>query len=898
MFTDIEGSTAQWERSSEQMAERLSEHDSRLSLCVDDHKGSILKHTGDGIIASFTDAGAAVSCAISMQRSLADLEVDVDSLRIRIGVHAGPVLRREGDLFGPVLNRAARIMSAAHGGQIIVSDVVRAAAGDAGSSEFIDLGLHRLKGLSRPEQLFQVAAVGLRRDFPAPSTMNGSVGTLPIFPNEMVNRIAELEVLSALLRDSPVTTLVGPGGVGKTRLAMHAARRSGALAFPDGVWFVDLAPLSESGLVAATIAATLNVGKRPGEELEATLRDALSARDALLVMDNCESVHSEVGQVLGAILVNGGRSRVLCTSQLPLGIGSEAVVRVDPLATSPPHPHASLAEVRATPSVLLFEQRAARAQPGFAVNDANRAAVLAICQRLDGLPLALELAAARCQILSPGAIADRLDRRFSLLKSQQHSGRHRTLLATLEWSFDLLDDGEKAMLAMLGVFQAATDVLAIVAVTDMDELDVLDTLAGLVNRSMLTAVVSDAGVQYRLLETMRQFAVLRLGERVDVTEIRERYSAWFESLAADAAIHLLSDDAPRWLERLSSQYADVRTVILGLIERSPERAVEMLNNLADFWSTREFYPEVNQLFADAVRLVGDHPCAIMADSNRAQLEWNLGNNAEADSASLESLARAERLSSPRPILAVTRLMVIRCMRGDEAGAQVLADELYDELQFDPSSAHYVLGPLGVILTFLGQPDRGRAICEEGVAISRQFGPIRTATALMNLQVALGTSDAERSLSVAAEAAAIARVIRSPATEAHAHMAMANVHRSHRDSLEALRSSVAALPLLRDCGRRSWVVATVELAVRDLAAEEPDLAAVALGATVHLREVIEEPGTEVQLRYRQRNLDRLRERLGNERLEALLAEGRLLTLDQLVDSFVAAFDSFGSLPLGA
>ena len=483
---------------------------------------SVFNTVGDAHRAVFADPVAALSSAVAIQRSVA-AEPWASSLPIRVCValHSGACAERDGDYVGPVANRAARLLDIGHGGQVLVTAATYALLADRlpGGIGLRDLGEQRLRDMGRAERVFQVTGSGLAEGFGVLRSLDDPAlrHNLPSQATSFVGRTVELAELRALVSGgSRLVTITGPGGIGKTRLALQVAADAldGA---GDGAWLVELAPVAEPELVARTAAAALRVSEAPGQPMLDTLTDAVGERDLLLILDNAEQVLGAVAELADAVIRSCPRVCLLVTSREPLGISGEHVFRVSGLAV-PPADLAVPGRLAAFESVQLFAEHAALQRRGFIVADANAAAVAAICIRLDGIPLALELAAARLGLLSESEINDRLDQRFRLLTTGSRTAgpRHQTLRALIDWSYDLLSPAERIVLDRLSVFAGGWTLDAAEAVAcggDVAEWQVLDLLAALVGKSLVQAEVIRGSTRYRLLETVRHYAAERLAQR-------------------------------------------------------------------------------------------------------------------------------------------------------------------------------------------------------------------------------------------------------------------------------------------------------------------------------------------------------------------------------------------------
>lgn len=729
LFTDIVGSTPRWEAEPELMRELLRVHDDLLTERVAHHGGDVVKRTGDGLVASFDTAGAAVRCAVAIQRALPEaFAATGDRLAVRVGVHAGTLEPRLGDLHGPAMNRGARIMAVAHGGQILVSDRVREAC-DLADVRFLPLGVHRLKGLLEPERIHQVLADGLDQSFPPIRSLNAGIGNLPLAPESIVNRVVEIDVLARSFGEQRLVTLVGPGGVGKTRLAVHCAHRARA-GFPDGVWMIDLASVHEPGRVAATTASTLGLQPNGGDDVVDLVGRALAERTMLVVIDNCEHLHDEVVGLVRRWSANASSSTLLCTSQRRLALAGEVLVRVDPLAVPEGAGSASGTPAGAsveTAAVQLFVQRAQVADPSFRLDDSNRDVVATICRELDGLPLAIELAAARCEVLPPEQIARRLDERLSLLRDRSATDRHQTLRAAIEWSYDLADPGAQRLLRALSVFHAPFTWEAAAAVAGLDEVDALDELGDLIDRSLLTR----SGGRLKMLDTVRRFAALALDAAGEREAAQLRHAEWMATRIAAACDGHDIEHVVAWLAELGGAGADLRAALEVLVAADPDRAAHLVIGLTDLWITRNEWADGLEWVSRCERAVTDDRLRLLLLGWMSALGWASGDNAGSARWGEEALTLATEKGLPFPAMAGARLAVHYAFAGRADDARQIAWRTVDALRLDPTDGCRLFGPLGVALAVVGDVSRGADLADEGVELALQVGVLRATTARMN-----------------------------------------------------------------------------------------------------------------------------------------------------------------------
>ena len=546
-FTDIEGSTVRWDRDHEAMQVAVRRHDELMRAAIAANGGHVFKTIGDAFCAAFHRPEDALGAMLEAQRRLAAVDFsNIDGIRVRAAIHLGSSDERDGDYFGPTLNRVALLLAIGCGAQILCSGAAAEALEDRlpPGTSLRALGEHRLKDLSRPERVYQIVAPDLPADFPQLCSLDARPNNLPAVATTLIGREREVAEIDALLESARLVTVVGAGGVGKTRVTLQvAANRMETVR--DGAWLIELAPLARGEYIAATVAQTLRVSlAREGDPIE-NLAESLRDKQLLLVLDNCEHLIGDVARAVAAILRRCPGIEILASSRQPLAVDGETVYRMPSLGF-PTHSVAELKaiEARRFPSVMLFEARARAADPRFSVTDANAAAVADICRRLDGIPLALELAAVRVKLLSPEELRDRLDARFRVLTQGRRDAlpRQQTLRALIDWSHDLLDERERTLFRRLGIFAndfGLESVTAIVSDPPLAESDVFDGLASLVDKSLVVAETEGSESRYHLLESTRAYA-------------REKLEAAGER-AATAARHLraLRDRFWRASKRLS-----------------------------------------------------------------------------------------------------------------------------------------------------------------------------------------------------------------------------------------------------------------------------------------------------------------------------------------------------------
>jgi predicted ATPase/class 3 adenylate cyclase len=573
LFTDIEGSTRLWQEDEALMRRAVARHDQLLRAVVAGHGGVVFSTMGDGLAAAFQTASAAVSCAVEAQELLhRESWETLRPLRVRMGLHTGEAELREGDYFGTAVNRAARLAAVGNGGQILCSSVTAELAAE--SVVLVDLGEHRLRDLDRPMHVFQVGDGW----FPLLASLSAFPGNLPVQLTSFVGRQEELAAVAKALQTARLVTLTGTGGVGKTRLAVQAAANLVA-GFPDGVWLCELAPASDPGSMLEGLAAALGYLPAPGADLKQGIAKFMGSRRMLVMLDSCEHLLDPAADLAETLLGRCPNLVILATSREALEVRGERVIRLRSLPV--PQTGARLEQLAGVDAARLFLDRADTAGADLALDAGDSPAIAEICRRLDGIPLAIELAAARVIALSPGQIAAHLDERFRLLTGGRRAAveRHHTLRATIDWSYALLSDGEQAVFNHLGVFPASFDTSAaqaVAAASGVEPWDVLDTLTSLVAKSMVNADRGAAGTtQYQMLESLRHYARERLNAAGLVDDSRRCHARHYAAAVAEIGAGLRGPDLSLWEQRFDVELENFRAAVTWALDSEVEEDAEL-----------------------------------------------------------------------------------------------------------------------------------------------------------------------------------------------------------------------------------------------------------------------------------------------------------------------------------
>lgn len=900
VFSDIVGSTRLWEADPGAMSVALSRHDVIVRRAVESAGGRVFKTVGDAFCAAFGDAVSAVAGAVDVQRALAaESWPPAMTIRVRIGVHSGLCEERDSDYFGTAVNRVARLESIAHGGQVLLSGATAELVRDLlpGGCSLLDLGEHRLKDLSQPEHVFQVSAEGLESDFPPLRSLDNPAlrHNLPEQVSSFVGRDGEVAVVRGLLGESRVVTLAGPGGVGKTRLAIHVASElldgSGA-----GVWIVELAPIQDPALVGPAVAGVLGVADQPGRPALAALVDSVRDRELLLVLDNCEHVLEAAAVVAAELVRRCPRLFVLATSREPLRIPGEQVHRVPSLEV-PPADVELIEQIADSSAVRLFVERATEQNPAFRVTADNASIVASVVRRLDGIPLAIELAAARLRVLSIHDLAARLDQRFRLLTGGARTTlpRQRTLEAMVEWSYDLLSPSEQAAFERVSVFAGGFDLEAAeeLCAPVLDE-DPLDVVTALVDKSLIQLDDRRGVRRYSLLETVREYAAARLADQGPETlgALRRSHLEHYLALAEEGEHKIRGPEQMTWLLRFEMEHDNFRLALATCLdEGDADAGLRLAVALSPFRAARGHARESLAALDAQLALPGAEAPTLARGCALAAWSRVSHDYVQAIDRTTEALSIARGYGDDSLTANALRgLSDLAHRQGRYADAVRLADEGLEVAR--RVGDDLILGMLhrgrGIALLSLGEdptPDTAAAL----ECFRRSGDLIQVATTLGNVGVnefAAGNLTAARPH--LAESLRLARELDNPR-----HIVVMTINLGLLDHLKGDDPSARRLLLeaLEGADRlRDWecvLYALCDVALTESSSGDSEEAVRLHGTVDELADVLGERFEAMEEGLRVADQNSLRAQLGTERFNALLSEGRTRSLDTVIDALLGA-----------
>lgn len=910
LYSDIEGSTPLWEHEPTQMHMALERHHVILQESIAAYGGHVYKIIGDAFQAAFEVSGRAVQAALTTQRALATEPWPTSTpLRVRMGLHVGHAIAQGEDYTTThTLNRVARIMSAAHGGQVLLSEaVVKLIRDDLPEAVSLrDMGRHHLRGLTQLERLFQVVVPDLPAHFPPLNTLEFSANNLPTQLTTFIGRKAEVAEVNRLLSESRLTTLTGSGGCGKTRLSLQVASEVQA-EYPNGVWLVELAPLADPALIPPTVVAVLGLrddGHRPQLEI---LTDFLRSKTLLLVLDNCEHVIEACAQLSQTLLRTCPKLRILASSREALGVAGEVSYRVPSLTVPDPNHLPSLERLAGLDAIRLFVERAAMARPGFALTAQNASAIAKICKRLDGIPLAIELAASRVRMLSEEQIAARLDDRFRLLTGGSRTAvpRQRTLRALIDWSYSLLSEPEQILFMRQAVFVDGWTLEAAEAVcsgNSIDQSEVLDLLTRLVEKSLVVTEETAGEMRYHRLETIRQYSREKFAETDEVEIVRNRHFEFYMRFSEVAEEHLQRRERKLWTRRLESEQDNLRAALEWGLATNPDSTLRIAGALQLYWNASGYSPEGfrwTQLALERVEEItppegGDVQGRQAAKAKAlAGLAWAYTSQGDNDQAIIAAEQSAALYRQRAPVdkrglaLVLYRLAQVNFFLGRRATAEtyIMESIALARAANDPFAEVIALSMLVQIMAVLdGDLVGARSYAEEALRIARAAG-LGYLSSLISYhlgQIAAHYNDVNEARRHFELAMAAFQEADAPFNATLAKSDLAHLERKQGNHAEALELYCETILAFRDFGQRGAVAHQLEcFAFIAIAQNEYDRALRLLGAAETWRELGSTTMTpDEQIEY-QEQVEVVREQMASELFTKTWAEGRALTMEQAI-----------------
>jgi predicted ATPase/class 3 adenylate cyclase len=863
LLSDIEHSTTVWDQHPGAMRRALEIHDEIFQSAVSHHQGRLVElgREGDSVLSVFRRPSEAVACALDAQLALHRAKWPAGAaIRVRIALHTGEADVRDGHYFGPAVYRCARLMATSSGGQTILSGPTHDLVVDSlpRSVSLLDLGSHRLKDLSRPERIFQVMHPDLPHDFPDLKTLDAQLTNLPIELTSFLGREAELAELKELVGKSRLVTISGAGGLGKTRIALHLAAEL-IDGYPDGVWLVELAALPDPTLAVGAFAKSVGVREMPGTPLLQTLTAHLRERHCLIVVDNCEHLISECARLSQHLLANCPGLTILATSRELLGVPGEQLWRLAPLALPPTTGKVSAQELMESEAVRLFVDRAWPNQPAPEFDDRRASTILLICQRLDGIPLAIELAAARAKVMTVDELLARLDDRFRLLTGGGRTAgpRQQTLRATVDWSYELLEPSERKLFRRLSVFAggfAVADVEAVCADVAEQSEEIVELLARLVDKSLTIPVVAgDGEAPMRLLETLQQYGRERLIEAGEAKLYLRRHADHFLQVAERGKNASDRRDDSSRLDQLDSQHDNLRAALQTSQTESADLNFRLGTALLALWDARGYLTEGRDWLAKAL-VAWPEETSLRADTLGAAgwLSQRLGDYERA-ALYFEDSVRIAKATQQGHVAAESlgNLALVRLLQGDSQRAGPLVREAIAiaEGRDDRYATAGALLVMSLVAYFEGDFDSARTCAERSLALHRGLGNEKVVAFLL--------------------------------------ACLATLALDNQDEVTARANLRESLEISRRLHEKVDVAFVVETCARFADARSESALAVKLaGAAASVRETVGAPAAPPWKAMVDMSLESAREALGVEVSQAVWREGRALSLEEAIDQALA------------
>jgi predicted ATPase/class 3 adenylate cyclase len=923
LFTDVEGSSRMWEQHSEAMQVALARHDTLVREGIEQHGGHVVKMTGDGAHAAFATAEAAIVAAIATQNALEDAKWDVTGpLRVRMGLHSGAAMLRDGDYFGSALNRAARLMDLAHGGQIVCSQSTADLARDAlpEGVALLDLGEHRLRDLSRAERVFGVSAPTLRGEFGPLRSLDAFPGNLPLQVSSFIGRTFEVDQTVAALDEARVVTLTGVGGVGKTRLALHVAAKV-VPRFPEGAWLVELAAVRDPAGVADAFLAVFGVTARSGQTRTEALVEFFGTKRLLLVVDNCEHLLDPVAALVEEVDRSSPGVVILATSREGLAIVGERLLAVPSLGM--PAADADLGGIASSDAVQLFVDRAHATDQAFALSAQNAGAVVQVCRRLDGVPLAIELATARVNMMSPAELAAALDQRFEVLAGGRRGAvkRQQTLRATIDWSYDLLSEAHQRLLARLAVFaggctREASEVVC--AGEPIGTRTIFGLLGDLVARSLVVADRAEGDTRYRMSETIREYGEERLAEHQETKVLRDRHARWYAEYLHRCYSGLPGPEQITAAKRILAESDNILAAFNHALDGCDlDLATAFLDHAVDAGEVGlvVHLPAAPVLGMPGIEAHPAYPAMLMVAASDA---FRAGEADRADELSTAALVAEAALPEPHPYTSDLTYMgyilasgnAMRRGEWSKAAAANLQGAAYCRDDGLPTYTAVSLGSAAMMLCFGGQPRDALPVATEGLALARTTGmPTAIVMNLVALAVALTREDPARARALLQEAFELNSTLDYEQFTELAQMTIAAA--SLADWSLTARLAVRSIRHLHWLNDQTQLCGILNIAACVLCDTDPNAAATIQGAVRTLAHAVASPNSPsidpptasptqtsptaasggMFIDFRRETTQHLIPLLGDERLRELRDHGATMNADQAVTYTLAHLDKY-------
>ena len=905
LFTDIEGSTKLSQEYPDAMPVLLARHNEILNQAVEENNGFVFRVVGDSFSVAFHTASDALNAALEVQRKLHSESWMPAPIKVRMGIHAGAAqLEEHSDRFDysgyATLALTQRIMSAGHGGQILLSQSVLELTQESlpENAQLIDMGERQLKDILRVEHVYQLAVPDLLSDFPPLHTLEVFKHNLPPQLTSFIGRERELAEAKQKLEGARLLTLIGPGGTGKTRLSLQLATDLLSL-FRDGVWFIELAPLAEASLVLQTIATVFGMREQPGLPIRELVLNYLRDKYILLILDNCEHLIETCAQLADQFLHNSPNLKIIASSREALGINGETIYRV-PSLTLPDQAKVSRETLMGYESIQLFVDRAIAANPNFSLTEKNASYVAQICHRLDGIPLAIELAAARVTVFSAEEIASRLDNRFKLLTGGSRTAlpRQQTLRALIDWSYDILSIEEQALLRRLSVFAGGWSFEAAEAICD--DLNVLDLLTQLINKSLVVVEQGDE-TRYRLLETIRQYAREKLLESGKGEEIRNTHLHYFLQIAETAEPNLESFEYLKWSAKLNTEYDNIRVALEWALAKNIEAALRFVGALPFFWMTQGYSAEGYRWALEVLERAKSHAVQEIDMTNEqlairarallalSRMATDLGDNETTRSTAIESVALSRKSGDKQTLsYALAQLASGKANLGEVAEAYTLAQEalaIAREHGNSPALGFSLVMMAQLVAIAIQDFEAALAYGEEAIAVSEaggnRWGSSMTIFGLGFFARSVGDYDQARSrfracLPVFLEFGDKHRINMIQSELAHIERETGQ----YRQAIPMYRETILEWQRL---GHRAAITHQLEcFAFIAKAQEQPERAAKLFGAAEALREKINIAMTPQERIEYDREITDLRANMDEKAFASHWAEGRSMRMDDAIE----------------